>query len=193
MSFDLLRFPAVTADRLAPVEARFAPLFCLFLLIAVCVLASFAFACATPFAAFAVLAAALLPLPAALPVMAAAWIVNQAIGFGALGYPLDANTLLWGFAIGAAALVSTAASKLVLRSLPRTGAPAALGLAMVAAYAAYELVLFAFTPILGGAGAFTLAIVTRLGLLNLLWFIGLMGACTVLRSLTAFRRRHVLS
>jgi len=44
-----------------------------------CVLASLAFACATPFAAFAALAGAMLPLSAALPVVVAAWIINQAI------------------------------------------------------------------------------------------------------------------
>ena len=47
--------------------------------------------------------AAILPMRAALLVVTAAWIVNQAIGFGSLGYPLNANTILWGFAIGLAA------------------------------------------------------------------------------------------
>ena len=192
MALDILRLPAAS-ERIAPVEPRLAPLFCFALLTAACALASFAFACATPFAAFAVVAAAMLPLPAALVVMAAAWIVNQAIGFGALGYPHDANTVLWGFAIGAAALIATAASKLVLRSLPRAGSPATLGLALVGAYAAYEVVLFAFTPALGGAGAFILAIVARLGLLNLLWLIGLVAVCAVFRLLSAFRDRHALS
>ncbi len=192
MALDILRLPAAS-ERIAPVEPRLAPLFCFVLLTAACALASFAFACATPFAAFAVVAAAMLPLPAALLVMTAAWIVNQAIGFGALGYPHDANTVLWGFAIGAAALIATAPSKLVLRSLRRAGSPATLGLALVGAYAAYEVVLFAFTPALGGAGAFILAIVARLGLLNLLWLIGLVAVCAVFRLLSAFRDRHALS
>ena len=43
-------------------EPRYAPLFCFALLTAACALASFAFACAAPFAAFAVVAAAMLPL-----------------------------------------------------------------------------------------------------------------------------------
>ncbi len=193
MSNDIRRLPAALSDRLAPVEPRLAPLFCLALLTGACALASFAFACATPFAAFAVAAAAMLALPAALAAMAAAWIVNQAIGFGALGYPLDANTVLWGFAIGAAALTATATSKLVLRSLPRSGNPAAFGLALIGAYAAYELVLFAATAVLGGAGGFTLAIIGRLGVLSLLWLIGLVAACEVVRLLDLFRRRHMLS
>jgi hypothetical protein len=41
--------------------------------------------------------------------------------------------------------------------------------------------LFAFTPVLGGAGAFTIAIVARIGLLNVLWMIGLVLAYELLR------------
>lgn len=192
MSVDTLRRPA-QPGRLAPIEPRFAPLFCLVLLTAACALASFAFACATPFAAFAVVAGAVLSLPAALLVVAATWVVNQAIGFGALGYPHDLNTVLWGFAIGAAALASTGVSKLVLRSVARTSTPAALGLAFVGAYAAYEIVLFAVTPLLGGAGSFTLAIVGRLAALSLLWLIGLVAACEVFRLLNPVRQRQIVS
>jgi hypothetical protein len=192
MSLDILRPPGAASHRLAPVEPRLAPLFCLVLLTGACALASFAFACATPFAALAVVAAAMLPLQAALLVMFAAWIVNQAIGFGALHYPLNANTMFWGLAIGAAALMATAVSKLTLRSLPRTGSPVALSLALIAAYAAYEVVLFSFTLVLGGAGAFTLAIIARLGLLNLPWLIGLVAACEVFRLLNP-KSRHPMS
>src|SRR5271165_242755 len=105
MSFDL-RPPTVAPPWFAPVEPRLAPLFCLVLLAGSCALASFAFACATPFGAFAVLASGLLRLVPALIVVAGAWLVNQVIGFGALGYPLDLHTLLWGFAIGVAALLA---------------------------------------------------------------------------------------
>ncbi len=193
MPLDILPHPTAASVRLAPVEPRYAPLFCFALLTAACALASFAFACATPFAAFAVVAAAMLPLRPALLAMTAAWLVNQAIGFGCLGYPIDTNTILWGFAIGAAALVATAISMLVLRSLRRTGSPVALGFAWIGAYAAYELVLVAATPFLGGAGDFTAAIVGRLGVLSLLWLTGLVAACEVFRALTLVRRRQILS
>ena len=132
MALDILPYPAAVSVRLAPVELRYVPLFCFALLTAACTLASFAFACATPFAAFAVVAAAMLPLRPALLVVTAAWLVNQAIGFGLLRYHIDTNTILWGFAIGAAALVATMASMLVLRSLRRTGSPVALGFAFMA-------------------------------------------------------------
>jgi hypothetical protein len=191
MTLGILNLPTTQFDRLAPVEPRRAPLFCFALLTASCVLASFALACATPFAAFAVLAAALLPLPTALLVTAAVWIVNQAIGFGVLDYPLDANTLFWGVAIGAAALISTAAAKLVWRVSTPIGRPVTLGLSLVAAYTAYEIVLFAFTPALGGAGAFTVAIMARLGLLNVAWMIGLYVVCEAWRVANLQLKRSV--
>lgn len=188
MSIHVQRLPPA-ANRRSPVESYLAPVFVVVLLTASCVLASFALACATPFAAFAVLAAATLPLASALLVVAAAWVVNQTIGFGALGYPIDLHTILWGIAIGVAALIATAAAGLVLRLIPRMGRPVAIGLALVGAYATYEIVLFAFTPALGGAGAFTPAIVGRLAILNVLWVIGLSVVCGIASLIASNRHR----
>jgi hypothetical protein len=187
--------PAAIAvpHRLAPVEARYAPLFCCLLLTAACGLASFAFACATPFAAFAVVAAATLPLQSALLVTAATWLVNQAIGFGYLHYPIDASTILWGFVIGAAALAATGAAVAALRWTRHRGTVVALAAALVGAYVAYELVLFAATPFLGGAEDFTAAIVGRLGVLSVIWTIGLVAACEVARLLNHALRRQTAS
>jgi hypothetical protein len=181
------------AVRLCPVAVRHAPLFVFVLLTAACALASFAFACATPFAAFAVIAAATLSLPAALVVVGGTWIVNQAIGFGALHYPLDAGTMLWGAVIGAAAFAATFAAGTTLRGLHRSGLPIALGAALLAAYAGYELLLFAATPFLGGAGAFTTGIVGRLGMLNVFWLIGLVAACETFRLLGSRLGRQAAS
>ena len=191
MSLDSLNVPAASR-RLAPVEPRWTPLFCLVLLTAACALASFALACATPFAAFAVVAAAMLPLPSALAMLAAAWLINQAIGFDALGYPLDATTMLWGGVILAAAVAAAAAAKLVLLLLPRSTNPVALSVALIGAYAAFELVLFAATPLLGGTSDFTAAIIGRLGILNVLWLLGLVAACAVVRLLIRVGERRVL-
>jgi hypothetical protein len=132
----------------------------------------------------------MLPLSAALPVVIAAWIVNQAIGFGLLGYPMEMNTLLWGLAIGAAALAATAVSAQVSRLLPAANRAATLALAVGAAYALYELVLIACTPALGSSGAFTFAIIARLGLLNVLWMLGLIAACEIAALLIAATRRR---
>jgi hypothetical protein len=192
MPLDILSPPAA-AVRLRPVEPRQAPLFCFALLTISCALASFALACATPFAAFAVVAAATLPLRPALLVAAGAWLVNQAIGFGALHYPVDASTILWGLVIGAAALAATLVAVAVLRAVPPNRTPLTLALALLGAYCAYELVLFAATPVLGGAGAFTAAVVTRLGLLNVVWLIALVAVCEIVRLLDPFRRRRAAS
>jgi hypothetical protein len=192
MALDILSPPA-DRFRLHPVEPRHAPMFCFALLTVSCALASFALACATPFAGFAVVAAAMLPPRSALLVAIGAWLVNQTIGFGAHHYPIDASTIAWGFVIGAAALGATAASATVLRALPVNRTPLMLAVTLVCAYAAYELVLFAATPFLGGAGAFTVAIVTRLGLLNIVWLIGLVAACEIVRLLNPYRRGHAVS
>ncbi|MGC2781734.1 MAG: hypothetical protein WA418_39465, partial [Bradyrhizobium sp.] len=141
MALDVLT--SKSEARLAPVPQRHAPAFCFALLTAACALASFVFACATPFAAFAVIAAAMLPLRTALPAMLGTWLVNQGIGFGALHYPVDANTLAWGAVIGVAALTATVAARIALQALRAAPAPAALAAALLSAYAAYELVLLA--------------------------------------------------
>jgi len=188
MAFDILSRPP-DGSRLAPVAPRHAPLFCFALLTASCALASLALACATPFAAFAVIAAAMLPLRQALPVVAGAWLVNQGIGFGVLHYPIDAPTMLWGLVIGTAALAGTVVASQVLRASPRWPAPFALTLALVCSYAAYELVLLAATPILGGAASFTAAIVAKLGLTGMAWLIGLVATCEIVRLLDRARFR----
>jgi hypothetical protein len=179
--------PSVDPVRLHPVEPRHASAFCFALLTASCALASFALACATPFAAFAAVAAATLPLRPALLVVAGAWLVNQTIGFAALHYPIDTSTIAWGLAIGTAALAATAVSAALLRALPLTRTPLVLALTLLCAFGAYELALFAVTPVLGGDGAFTTAIVTRVGLLNIAWLIGLVAACEIVRLIMPVR------
>lgn len=193
MALDILPHPTDASVRLAPVELRYAPLFCFALLTISCALASFAFACATPFAAFAVVATAMLPLRPAFLVVTGAWLVNQAAGFGLLHYPTDAKTILWGFVIGLAALAATLAAKIVLRALQRSGTPVVLAVALFGAYSAYELVLFAATPFLGGAESFTAAIIARLGLLSVLWLIGLVVVCEIVRQINPVRRGHAVS
>ena len=192
MATDMLS-PHADRFRLHPVAPRLAPMFGFALLTVSCALASFALACATPFAAFSVVAAAMLPLRPALLVVTGAWLVNQCIGFGALHYPIDGSTIAWGSVIGAAALVATAASSAILRMLPQGRTPLMLAITFVAAYAAYELVLLAATPVLGGEGAFTAAIVARIGLTSAVWLAGLVAACEIVRLVDPFRRKGAMS
>jgi len=185
--------PPTNGSRLTPVESRHAPLFGFALLTVSCALASFALACATPLAAFAVIAAAMLPLRQALLVVTGAWLVNQGIGFGALHYPIDGNTMLWGAAIGIAALAATAAASAVLRSLPQNSTPLVLAVALICGYGVYELALLAATPLLGGADSFTAAIVAQIGVSNAAWLIGLVAACEIVRLVNPFKRGHIAS
>jgi hypothetical protein len=193
MALDILLRPAHASVRLAPIEVRYLPMFSFALLTISCALASLLFACATPFAAFAVVATAMLTLRPALLVVTGAWLVNQGIGFGLLHYPVDTNTILWGLVIGLAALVATLLSAIVLRVLRRGRTPVALAVALLAAYGAYELVLSAATPFLGGAGNFAAVIVARLGLLNALWLVGLVVVCGLVRQLSPLRGDHAVS
>ncbi|MGY3450732.1 hypothetical protein [Bradyrhizobium sp. USDA 4353] len=179
--------------RLAPVPERHAAAFCFVLLTTACALASLVLACATPFAAFAVIAATLLPLRAGLPVIIGAFMVNQGIGFGALHYPIDATTLAWGAVIGTAALVATVVARVALGALRSSPAPLAFAAALLGAYAAYELVLLAATPALGGAASFTLPIITRLGLTSAAWLVGLVAACEIVGLLTPRVSRRAVS
>lgn len=172
--------------RLAPTAPHLAPLFAFGLLTAASALASFVFACATPFSAFAVIAAALLPLRTALMVVTGAWLVNQTIGYGALHYPINSNSLSWGIVIGLASLAATAAAKGALNAT-RMATPVALATSLVVAYAVYQITLFAFTPVLGGTDGFTTDIVARIGALSALWLAGLVIACEVVRLLAPTR------
>lgn len=191
MAFDILARPP-DGVRLAPVARRHAPLFGFALLTASCALASLALACATPFAAFAVIAAAMLPLRQALTVVLGSWLVNQGIGFGVLHYPIDVTTLLWGLVIGAAALTATLTAAGLLRASPRWPAPLALTAALVCAYAAYEVVLLAATPALGGAVNFAVAVVAKIGLTSMAWLVGLIAACEIVRMFTQLRLRRTV-
>lgn len=178
---------------LAPIQRRYAPMFAFVLLVTASALASLAFACATPFAAFAVVVAAMLPLRQALLVVASAWLVNQGIGFGVLYYPIDRNTILWGVTIGAAALMATAVATWILAVLPRAFWVVSFALAAIGAYAAYEIMLFAATPFLGGAGSFTATIVARIGILSALWLLGLIAVCEISRMLMSAGARRLSS
>jgi hypothetical protein len=154
---------------------------CAALLMITSLLASFPLACITPFAAFAAVAALMLPLGSALLVTFLVWVVNQAIGFGLMGYPFDAGTAIWGLAIGAAALLATVAAGLVLPHLRMPAGIAAL-VALIAAFVVYELPLAALATIMGGSETFAADVVTRVAVLNLLFVGGLLVVLELARA-----------
>jgi hypothetical protein len=65
-------------------------------------------------------------------------------------------------------------------------------LALVCAYAGYELTLLAVTPLLGGVSSFTTVIVTRIGLTSMAWLVGLVAVCEIVRLLNPVRSRHTV-
>lgn len=154
---------------------------CAALLVAGCVSASLVFACATPFVAFAVLAAAVMPLRPALIAIGLVWAVNQVIGFGILDYPRTPNSAMWGLGLGVLALVTTAAAAAVFHRFSSMSRFALYPLALVVCYAVYELVMLAMTPVLGGTESFTVQIVRDLALVNAVWLAGLVAAYELLR------------
>ena len=155
------------------------------LLIAVSAISTLGFACVTPFAAFAVAAAYVLPMRAALFCVVGVWLANQAIGFAAMNYPWALDTLLWGLAIGISAVLATAAASVVLRRTRRSVIVSALA-GLTVAFVVYEAGLLLVTFGLGGSEAFTPAIVGQFALLNLAWAAGLVGVRELLRLIANF-------
>jgi hypothetical protein len=108
----------------------------------VSVLATLALACATPFAALAVIAVIFLPRREAFVLLGVNWLANQAIGFGFLHYPLTWSTFEGGIDIGMAAMASVAASILVYRPLLKFGTAVAIIGTLVASFVVNEGALF---------------------------------------------------
>ena len=142
------------------------------LLVAAALLSSFTFACVTPFAAFAVLTATTMGLPCALAMMVVVWLINQVLGFTALGYPLDGATLAWGGVIGIAAFGATAAVAICLRAVPTWSLRFRAVAGFVAAFVVYQAVLLSATAVLGGMQNFGADIVAKLVLSDAGWLIG---------------------
>ena len=137
---------------------------------------SLGFACAAPLAAFAALAAIRMNRTGAMTLVIAVWLVNQAIGFVFLSYPLDADCIGWGAGIGLASLLSLEAATLAKRG--RAG----LVLAPTAAIAAYEGALFAMTLVSGSSmDAYEPASIARVIAINAIAFAALMIASLLAR------------
>ena len=161
------------------------------MLVVISAVSSWEFACITPFVAFAVAAGYALPARVAVLTVMAIWLVNQAIGFGVIGYPWTVDTILWGSANGTAALLAAVLACATLRLGLRNNVTA-IGAAFVSAFGAYEGGLFVVTFALGGQDAFTPAVVGHVALLNLGWTVSLVGTYEILRysgAITAGRRR----
>lgn len=128
--------------------------------------ATFALSCLTPFAALAVALAGTLGLRASLRVMIAVWLANQVIGFGFFHFPLTVNTVLFGVAIGVAAVVTTIVASVVVKYGSLWAAPLRLGIALLVSFAAYEIALLPAGVFFGDLETFRPAIVAQIGMIN---------------------------
>jgi hypothetical protein len=129
------------------------------------------FACATPFAAIATLAALKLGSRGALAVIGLVWLTNQAIGYGLLGYPWTWDSAAWGLAIGLSAAVAVLAASGLSTTRP---APLVMSLPFVAAFAAFELGLYGAGLVLPGSdAAFGAAVIGHIFTINAFAFCGL--------------------
>jgi hypothetical protein len=132
------------------------------------------FACATPFAALATLAALKLGPRDTIIAMGTVWLANQVIGYGFLGYPWTWDSLAWGVAIGVSAATAILAARGLASSRP---APLAVSLPFVGAFSTFELGLYGAGFVLPGSeGAFATPVVWHLFLLNAIALCVLMAA-----------------
>ncbi|WP_129586295.1 hypothetical protein [Sphingomonas montana] len=140
-----------------------------------------AFACATPFPALAAIAAVYLRPRAAVPLMIAAWVVSQVIGFGFKGYPQDADTLLTGCAIGGAAVASALAALLAAKATTGRSTPIRLAATYVAGFVAFKLAIALSVPLIGHAdAALSVEIMVRQFVRNAAILVGLVALYRVL-------------
>jgi hypothetical protein len=130
---------------------------------------SLVFACATPFAAVAAVAALTLPPRAALITALGVWLGNQAVGFLLLGYPLTADSLAWGPVLGASAILATAAAIRLAGRFDRTDLRCWL-VAFAAALVTQQAIVLA-------AGLFdstgSIQVAAAVSGLNVVWFMAL--------------------
>ena len=138
------------------------------------VLGSWIFACMMPFTAIAVLLAATTPVRKAMTWMAGAWVTNQLVGYLILDYPRTVNS----FAHGGGLLVASMGALLValqILKLRNNETLTSLAIAFVAAFVAYESLLYVAALFLGGLENFSLDIVWLIAKNDFYWFAGLLA------------------
>jgi hypothetical protein len=167
MDFEL---QAGNAGSLSP---RLATTIWIALLAALTVGGSLAFACAAPLAAIAALAGCKMERTSGLSLVVSAWLSNQIVGYGILGYPQTADSFAWGAAIGVASLLAFLAAHAAAASVGHRMLGLVAGFA--AAFAVYEFALYLVgIPLSASAKAFSAPIVERIFEINVVSFAGLL-------------------
>jgi hypothetical protein len=156
-----------------PIEAR--RWLWILLLTAASVFVTLGMACATPFAALATLGALHMSRRDGLALIGIAWLADQAVGYGLLGYPRTANSVAWGVILGVGAFVALLAAQALADRVRARGVVLAGAAAFAGAFVAYQAVLVAATAVLSsGSEAFSLPIVAWVLRVNLLSLAGLL-------------------
>ena len=157
----------MTASIISPGQPKVARLIWAALLISGSIVLSAKFSCATPFAALAALAALDMKRTEGLLLVVGVWAANQAVGYGLLGYPMEAQSFAWGVAIGIAAVAGYVSARCAIAAMAPQGLVAATGAALIAAFVVYQAVLFATTAILpSGETAFSWPVVGEIAVAN---------------------------
>ncbi len=147
------------------------------LLTAAAVVLSGVYACATPFAALAALAALDIDRRDGLILVGVIWLANQIVGFGFLGYPQELQAYAWGIAIGAGAVAGFLCARVLVTAIASTNRLLAAAAAFGVAFVAYQAVLYAATFILPSSeGAFSFAVVSYVATVNAVAFPVLLAA-----------------
>lgn len=161
----------------------FAPLALPAILAATTLSGSVVFACMMPFAAVATFAALAMPGRRGLSTVAACWLGNQVLGFGLMGFPWNGPTFAAGLSLLASSVIAFAAA----RTIAARGAnPVA---AFLAAFAAFEVSLFAYALPFGDPALFAPDIVGLIALNDALWFAGLWFGWQLLTRIPALAAR----
>jgi hypothetical protein len=133
------------------------------------------FSCATPLAAFATLAALNMRARSAAVLVGFVWFVNQAVGYGCLGYPWTASSFGWGIALGVASYLALFAAQRISVSIKAAGEAVATAGALVAAFLVYKAALFGASYVLpGGSAAFTWPVVGKIFAVNAIALLALL-------------------
>ncbi|WP_428492320.1 hypothetical protein [Rhodopila sp.] len=137
------------------------------------------FACVTPFAALAALAALKLDGRDAAAVVGVVWLANQAIGYLVLGYPWTWDSVAWGLAIGGCCGLAAGASRALSA---QRAAPLTISLPFVAAFTVFEFGLYLAGYVLpGSGGAFSARVVWQVFLVNAVTLCALVALAGLVR------------
>lgn len=107
-------------------------------------------ACATPFTALAALAATQMRARDGVPLMLAAWVASQAVGFCLHDYPRDLATLGWAIALASAASGAVLAARAAIDRTGVRGTVMRIAVAYFVAAVAFKAVILLWSFGLGG-------------------------------------------